>query len=702
MHSNATRVLVVGILGALALFGPLVNRSSAQQSCDEFDECTINATCQPDGTCQGTAQPNGTSCDDGNPCTNTDGCMAGHCQGLPNFGANGTSCASLFGGVFGSCLLSATCQFGACLPSFKTCPATDSNNCTFDICNPANGQCMVITNTCQDACLSAQCDPASGECINEQPINNGGACDDFNVCTANDRCNNGECGGAAGSPAPTSTRSPTPTLTLTTGAASATPTRTPTSGVASVTPTRTTTSGPRCEGDCGDCNGDGCISFDEIVRAVHGALEQENVDDCSLDLDENGAIDVDEIIAAINSMGRPCGVTPTPTTAAATPNTPAATAAPTTTFTSLPTTGSSPTPTTTGLPSVIATLSPTRTVSPTATTGGTAATTASRSAGTIQSATSVLLVIPQVLSAVLGHVTPSLGMRATIFTLPFTCPGGGGGTLACDQAINPGFPPTLGAPVYTVQLNTCKASASTGATLTFNGTLTYTGNEGDVCGSVPESGTLAIPALTIEEAGSAGTVTATFSSFSAGVTLAEPVDECHYNIVGLEVAGALAVTAKNPGGELISSTEAMFEPGTSLIITVQQYGSECVPEIYTMDVNGVVTFASGGSSFQGTFESFTMSNNTTSGSNHVGLDGLVTSECFGGGVSFLTRSDLIVDAGAACPRMGEESVYHGPDFSTGDLIRYTASGLELDYGDDDSVDATFNSCVDPRLFICPM
>ena len=187
MRMFATRLLVFGVLVALGLFGPAVNRSSAQ-SCDDFDECTINATCQPDGTCKGTAKQNGTSCDDGNPCTTNDSCVSGQCHGTLDPSANGHSCVSPLGDVLGACFLGATCQFGFCFPEIKSCPDVDGNKCTVDFCNPANGQCTAIARTCQDPCFSAQCDPGSGECsINKQPINNGGACDDGNTCTSNER-----------------------------------------------------------------------------------------------------------------------------------------------------------------------------------------------------------------------------------------------------------------------------------------------------------------------------------------------------------------------------------------------------------------------------------------------------------------------------------------------------------------------------------
>ncbi len=440
----------------------------------------------------------------------------------------------------------------------------------------------------------------------------------------------------------------------------------------------------------GDCDGNGAVSLGEVSRCVNLFLGQSMCSDSSptlncpvADADNGGSVSIGEVIQCVQRFlnGCPFSNSPTPV------HTPIATPTATDTRTAMLTPSASPT--VTNLPTSTATFE--------------LATSARRVAGAIHDATSVFLIVPDLLSAVLGHWPSSsaASMRSRLFTVPFACSGGGGGTMACDQDIVIGFPPTFSAPVYSVQLDSCKVSASTGATLTLNGTLTYIGNQGEVCGTIPETGTLAIQTLTIEEAGSAGTVTASFSSFTAGVTLAGSDEACHYNVIDLDVAGMIVVTAKNPQGAQISATQATFAPGTTLVITVQQYGSACVPEIYFMGVNGVVTFGNDATSFQGSFDGFTLSNDTTSGSNHVGIDGQVASACLGGAVSLHARSDLVIDAGAACPRAGEESVDHGPELSVTDLIRYSASGLELDYSDNDTIDATFNSCLDPQLFVCP-
>ncbi|HVN83995.1 MAG TPA: ELWxxDGT repeat protein [Candidatus Binatia bacterium] len=57
----------------------------------------------------------------------------------------------------------------------------------------------------------------------------------------------------------------------------------------------------------GDCNRDGTVSVDELVRAVAIALGMASVDDCSpADTDGNGVVTVDELVQAVNSALNGC------------------------------------------------------------------------------------------------------------------------------------------------------------------------------------------------------------------------------------------------------------------------------------------------------------------------------------------------------------------------------------------------------------
>jgi hypothetical protein len=72
----------------------------------------------------------------------------------------------------------------------------DGNICTAnDHCS--SGAC-VGSPTCDDAnpCTADSCDSMTGQC-SYAPTNEGGACDDANPCTVNDQCNNGTCVGSS-------------------------------------------------------------------------------------------------------------------------------------------------------------------------------------------------------------------------------------------------------------------------------------------------------------------------------------------------------------------------------------------------------------------------------------------------------------------------------------------------------------------------
>jgi hypothetical protein len=74
----------------------------------------------------------------------------------------------------------------------------DGDVCTEDTCDPASG-CAHQDVDCShlnDACHVGECNAGSGAC-EALPANEGGSCDDENVCTENDICTGGVCGGTA-------------------------------------------------------------------------------------------------------------------------------------------------------------------------------------------------------------------------------------------------------------------------------------------------------------------------------------------------------------------------------------------------------------------------------------------------------------------------------------------------------------------------
>jgi hypothetical protein len=384
-----------------------------------------------------------------------------------------------------------------------------------------------------------------------------------------------------------------------------------------------------------DANGDGQVTVDEILTAVNAAL--------------NGCPQVSPSATPVPHTATP---TRTPTSPGGTP-TPTRSAGTTTPGSSTPSIGA-------------------------------------RAAGTIESTTSTFLVIPNLLSALLGHLPGAgSGSGATTIIPPtgFSCPSGGGGTFACDQDIIIGIPPSFGPPTFTITLNGCQVSNGTG-TLTFNGTLTATGQEGDSCFSIPTDVTLTIPSLTVQTP----TSTATFTNFSAGVSLSCSGGscDCFYDTVELHPTGTIAVAGTN------TNSQVTFGSGSSIYISVYTYSAQCVPAVYDMEVDGNITLTTNGSTFAATYDTYTIHDDASSGHDMIEVDGDVTSACFGDTVTFSTSTDIAL--GNPCPSDGVVDVYANTSGNT-DEITYSSSGVHIDFEDGSSAD--FGSCLNTQLFACP-
>jgi hypothetical protein len=609
-------ILVAVVMCAMML---AARGSWAVQSCEDCGQCMTNCVCQADGSCEGTPLPSTQGCDDGNPCSTGDHCSGvdGRCVGSGYAGTQtqcddhndcttGDHCdgagSCTHEGTKETCTLGSSLCTGTCVVygSYAVCMP----DCGLDFCHqcdPNTGECTL--NLCSFAsCSTGQCD-AEGLCI---PGHEGETCNDGDVCTSDDRCQDGACEGSAGStPPPPGTATPTPIATP-------------------------------IPGQCvGDCNGNDFVSVDEILTGVNIALGNLNVSACdSFDVNGDGMVTVDEILAAVNAALNGC-------------------------------------------PEVQATPTP----------GGSTPSIGTRAAGMIESTTSAFLVIPNLLSALLGHLPGAgSGSAATnIFTLPFTC-SSGGGTVACDQTIVI-FPPSLGPPTYTVTLNNCQISGSTG-TLTFNGTLTATGQDTDSCGSIPANVTLTIPNLTVQTP----TGTATFTNFNAGVSLSCSAGscDCYADTVELHPTGTIAVASTN------ATSQVTFGSGSSILISVDTYNTQCVPTIYDMQVDGNITLTTNGNAFEATYSAYNIYDDASSGQDMVTIDGDVDSPCFGDTVGFSTYADIVL--GNPCPSDGVVDVYAYTSFTV-DEITYSSGGVHIDFDDGNSAD--YQSCLDPQLFACP-
>ncbi|NOX57982.1 MAG: hypothetical protein GXP29_03880 [Planctomycetes bacterium] len=160
--------------------------------CSTFDDTCVSGSCNPaTGVCEGAPTNEGGFCDDGDLCTLTDACTNGVCVGTA------IDCSAF----------DDTCVFGACNSSTGVCeslPANegggcdDGDGCTInDVCS--NGTCEADPLDCSgldDACNIGTCNDTLGIC-EATPANESGGCDDGDLCTVNDACTNGTCAGAA-------------------------------------------------------------------------------------------------------------------------------------------------------------------------------------------------------------------------------------------------------------------------------------------------------------------------------------------------------------------------------------------------------------------------------------------------------------------------------------------------------------------------
>jgi len=200
------------------------------------------------GVCVVVPDEDGTPCDDGVFCTVEDSCQAGICEGGPenDCGMTPSQCMELYcdeqSQTCGEqaappgapcqdpndlCLKGATCMNGLCTGGTQEdCfffPVPD--DCHVAECNPQTGNCEPVAGNegqpcvdlndlctpgktcaagvCQggaplncnhltQGCDLGVCDPNTGTCTT-QSVGNGQPCDDLNMCTTGETCQNGSC-----------------------------------------------------------------------------------------------------------------------------------------------------------------------------------------------------------------------------------------------------------------------------------------------------------------------------------------------------------------------------------------------------------------------------------------------------------------------------------------------------------------------------
>jgi hypothetical protein len=160
-------------------------------SCDIFASACSFGVCDPAVGCKSMPTNEGSFCDDGKSDNCSQGqCQSGLCVSLPV--NDGSFCDdSLF------CTINDKCVAGSCSGDPNPCAPPD-NPCMVGMCNEFSWSCSVVPapngSACDDANLCTGGDACqNGQCVGGPPANDGAMCDDANGCTGGTTCLSGTC-----------------------------------------------------------------------------------------------------------------------------------------------------------------------------------------------------------------------------------------------------------------------------------------------------------------------------------------------------------------------------------------------------------------------------------------------------------------------------------------------------------------------------
>ncbi|MDP6946033.1 MAG: hypothetical protein QF464_17930, partial [Myxococcota bacterium] len=162
------------------------------RDCTFLDEACAIGECQPeDGECLLVVASDDAPCTNGDPCTEGEICAGGVCGGGEPVDCSGLDSLCADGecsGEHGGCIGVPINEGGVCDDSDM---CTDDDSCVLGTCSGEAKDCDLEI----EDCAVGGCDPASGECV-LVAIDEADECDDGDACTTEDTCDEGLCVGA--------------------------------------------------------------------------------------------------------------------------------------------------------------------------------------------------------------------------------------------------------------------------------------------------------------------------------------------------------------------------------------------------------------------------------------------------------------------------------------------------------------------------
>ena len=465
--------------------------------------------------------------------------------------------------------------------------------------------------------------------------------------------------------------------------------------------------------DCrGDCNGNGVVSVEELVRLVNIALGGAAVTSCPPgDQNGDGQITIDELVAAVRALLENCSPTATATATAtdtqtatftATPTGPTATPTATVQTTTPTTTRSGPTATATETPKATATVTRTATrtaTGPTATVtpvGPTSTITAAATATNTHPPTPTTTTAPTPAAGAVGVAgrLPIVLKAFTVFPIVTAVMSRGG--LAGEDAA----PCPLGgtASLSIISPTDLRWQATDCRLPAYGGALTVDGSIHVSDAADPPNQRYDIHVTGKYE--NAGGSTILMGEADLGGRSMGPVPGGMCKTRGVSVrADEGRVRATTPDGRWaeIGFVDTML----SFAISSTDFDANCLPKRYGVGLTGAATLSSSEGGFaEVSFDSLNFgADDTTSTTQFTTLFGGMASPCIGGAVQLTAPVLPRLGWSTICPSEGGMVVDFGQQRRS--YMTYSPAGVEFDVGFDDTIDYMRSDCRDSLWLGCP-